>query len=1327
MKHLLEQAGYVCEPQMGIWVRPGFTSIAYSDGDEVEQRLARIVGAATDLSVLSDDLKNHITDWPSLYHLSNNRANILRPFERFFAGAQVLEIGAGCGAISRYMGESGAQVLALEGAIRRADIARKRTRDLPNVEVLAERFDQFNTNAQFDIVTLIGVLEYANMFVPGAQPALAMLQRARALLKPGGLLLIAIENQLGVKYWAGAPEDHLGVAMYGIEGRYRSDQPQTYGRKKLQELIKTAGFVHADFLSALPDYKLPISIVTTNGFESDDFDAAALASQSVRRDPQLPQQLSFAPELAWPAVMENGIGMDLANSFLIAASVSEASALDPDVLAFHYSTGRRREYCKQTIFQRSPEGEIGVHCKLIAPADAVPGALLHLQVPPYTKYIQGQTLASELVRLVSRDGWSLDVVGEFLRNYLQIVCSFVSDGQLSLSSAQSLLPGDCFDLVPQNIIRDAQGQCHAIDREWSLLTEMPVGWLLYRALGMLVHDVTKFGVPANEFVLTFEGFCLATFSVIGYEVNAFDLTSYSDMEAAAMAEATKKSLEQVPRWRAATPLPMGAVVPKSISSAQRIEQLEAQLSSRDQQLLVLTQTLSSQDQQLASLTQTVLASQDRHITGMTQDLADSRDQRLVSLGESLALHQQQLSQLAQTLAAKDAQIAAVYNSASWRVMAPVRWAAQPLVSVRTTARAIGSVLQRNGGLLPTARLARRVLQQQGLPALLYAAKTAVKPQQLQHAGLVTLPSHTDSIAGSAPAQQSVVPDRNDYAEWVRRYDTLTDADRQHMRDVQAAFAVQPVISVVMPTYNPKPGWLIEAIESVRGQIYPHWELCIADDASTDPAIRPILERYAMQDERIKVVFRLKNGHISAASNSAIELATGEWIALLDHDDLLSENALFWVAETINRAPDARLIYSDEDKISENGRRSDPYFKCEWNPDLFYSHNMISHLGVYHASVVKEIGGFRQGFEGSQDYDIALRFIERIDSVQIIHIPRVLYHWRVHAESTAMSGDSKPYAALAGERAINEHFARTGVNGRVKYAGYGYEPAYDLPANLPLVSIIIPTRNGRALLKQCIDSIAEKTSYKNYEILIIDNGSDEADALAYFEKLSKRPNIRVVRDDSPFNYSRLNNKAVELAQGEVIALVNNDIEVISRDWLTVMVAHALRPGVGAVGAKLWYTNKTLQHGGVFLGYGGVAGHSHKHSAEGATGYFGRLLITQSLSAVTAACLVIKKSIFNEVGGLEEEKLRIAFNDIDFCLRVREAGYRNVWTPLAELFHHESASRGLEDTPEKQARFAGEVTYMKERWGAQLLNDPAYSPNLTLDHEDFSYAWPPRYVL
>jgi GT2 family glycosyltransferase len=396
-------------------------------------------------------------------------------------------------------------------------------------------------------------------------------------------------------------------------------------------------------------------------------------------------------------------------------------------------------------------------------------------------------------------------------------------------------------------------------------------------------------------------------------------------------------------------------------------------------------------------------------------------------------------------------------------------------------------------------------------------------------------------------------------------------------------------------------------------------------------------------------------------------------------------------------------------------------------DLFYSQNMFSHLGVYRADLLNEIGGFREELEGSQDYDLALRCLERIEPKQIHHIPRVLYHWRMHAESTEKSGDAKSCALLAGERALNDHFQRQNVNARAELVGFGYRVHHVLPDVPPLVSLIIPTRNGLQLIRQCVESILKKTTYPNYEILIVDNGSDDPATLQYFKELQSDPRIRVVRDDRPFNYSALNNAAVKLARGEVVGLLNNDLEVISPEWLSEMVSHALRPGVGAVGARLWYPNNTLQHGGVVIGLGGVAGHSHKHLPQKMSGYFWRASLIQSFSAVTAACLVIRKSVYEEVGGFNEDDLQIAFNDIDFCLRVREAGYRNIWTPYAELYHHESATRGYEDTPERQARFAKEVQYMKQRWGDTLLNDPAYSPNLTLGHDDFSLAWPPRVEL
>jgi GT2 family glycosyltransferase len=496
------------------------------------------------------------------------------------------------------------------------------------------------------------------------------------------------------------------------------------------------------------------------------------------------------------------------------------------------------------------------------------------------------------------------------------------------------------------------------------------------------------------------------------------------------------------------------------------------------------------------------------------------------------------------------------------------------------------------------------------------------------------------------------------------------------------------------------------------------------------------------DSRIKVTFRDLNGHISAASNTALELAQGSWIALLDHDDQLSEDALFWVADVINHNPTVQLIYSDEDKLDKNGVRQNPYFKPDWNLDLFRSQNMFCHLGVYQKDLLSSVGGFRVGLEGAQDYDLALRCVEMVGSNQIWHIPRVLYHWRAHNASTASSIDNKPYARQASQRALAEHFQRLQIDVEVTAVQHGFRTKYSLPTDLPLVTLIIPVRNKFKLTQQCIESIQEKTTYKNYEILIIDNGSDDSDIVDYLKQLSLQSTITVIRDDRPFNFSALNNRAVNNANGEIVGLINNDTEVITPEWLTEMVSHAIRPAVGAVGAKLRYSDGSLQHGGVILGLGGVAGHSHKNLPEklshgnqssksrmvkGSPGYFGRAALVSNYSAVTAACLVIKKSIYQKVGGLDELHLGIAFNDVDLCCRLLEAGYANVWTPYAELFHHESRSRGYENTKTKRRRFKKEAEYMKSKWKELLAFDPAYSPNLTLNQEDFSYAWPPRIEL
>ncbi|MFW2590190.1 glycosyltransferase [Sagittula sp. SSi028] len=539
--------------------------------------------------------------------------------------------------------------------------------------------------------------------------------------------------------------------------------------------------------------------------------------------------------------------------------------------------------------------------------------------------------------------------------------------------------------------------------------------------------------------------------------------------------------------------------------------------------------------------------------------------------------------------------------------------------------------------------------------------------------------------------------------------------------LQKALADGPLISVVVPVYNPDPNLMLEMIESVRSQSYKNWELCIADDCSSDPEVRRVLSEVSQTDSRVKVCFRETNGHISIATNNAIDMAQGAWIAFADHDDLLDPDALLLVAKAISEDENLKIVYTDEDKIDENGVRFSPHFKPDFNRDLLYSLNYISHLGVYDAQLVKTAGALREGFEGAQDYDLLLRCIERIDSNQIHHIPKVLYTWRATLGSTAASRTAKPYAIEAGRLALEEHLNRmhaSDLSAEATETPFIYKSSWPLIGS-PLVSIIIPTRDHLPVLRVAVETIIEKTQYDNFEIIIVDNGSTEKTTLEWFKGIQTRDRrVRVIRDDRPFNYSALNNAAVAQCRGDIIALVNNDIEVLDGSWLTEMVSLAQRPDTGCVGAKLLYPDGRIQHAGVVIGMGGVAGHTHHLFPRDHYGYFGRLIVRQDYTAVTAACLVVRRDVFKEVGGLNETDLAVAFNDVDLCLKVHTAGYRNVWTPFATLIHHESISRGYEDTPEKKVRFAKEAEYMKNTWGTQSFADPSYNPNLTLDRADFS---------
>ena len=536
-------------------------------------------------------------------------------------------------------------------------------------------------------------------------------------------------------------------------------------------------------------------------------------------------------------------------------------------------------------------------------------------------------------------------------------------------------------------------------------------------------------------------------------------------------------------------------------------------------------------------------------------------------------------------------------------------------------------------------------------------------------------------------------------------------------DIINSFKNTPLISIIMPVYNIDPKWLDKAIESIRQQWYENWELCIADDKSTNPDTISYLKN--LNDPKIKVKFLDTNLNISEASNAALELAEGEYIALMDNDDEITRDALFEIVMAINEK-DPDFIYSDEDFIDTEGECHNPHYKPDFSPDLLFSHNYITHLSCIKRSFLNKSGHFDAKFDGAQDYDLFLRITELTS--KIYHIPKILYHWRMLESSTSNNAHAKPEALEKGRQVLEEALKRRKIDARVENSNmpHYFKVRYTIQ-NSPLVSIIIPFKDKPELLKVCIHSILEKSTYKKYEIIGISNNSEDPETFNLMEELKQLDTrVKFYEYNTEFNYADINNHGVNTyAKGEHILLLNNDIEVISPDWIEAMLEHSQRKEIGCVGAKLYFPNDTVQHAGVIIGLGGYAGHSHKMYNRFNPGYFNRLMVIQNLSAVTAACLMIKKSIYQEVHGMDEVKFKVAYNDVDFCLRVREKGYLNIFTPYAEMYHHESVSRGYETTPEKIARFQTEKDALYERHHDILNNgDPYYNPNLTHDKEDFS---------
>jgi GT2 family glycosyltransferase len=562
-----------------------------------------------------------------------------------------------------------------------------------------------------------------------------------------------------------------------------------------------------------------------------------------------------------------------------------------------------------------------------------------------------------------------------------------------------------------------------------------------------------------------------------------------------------------------------------------------------------------------------------------------------------------------------------------------------------------------------------------------------------------------------------------YSDWIELYDTLSENARRRMRTEIAGWDTTPHISVLMAVENPDLPRLRAAIESVCAQLYSHWGLFICDDASTTAGTHEELQSITRQDRRIRVLLRKPKAGICTSLNTALAAAPGEFIALLDCNDLLSEHALYWVAKEIIANPAADMIFSDEDRVAGDGRRFDPYFKPDWNPALMLSRNAFGHLGVFRRSLLQKLGGFRLSLTHGGQHDLVLRCAGETRPDRIRHIPRVLYHRR----APAFGIETMCSAGGAGRGAIEQYLASLGVRAAVTLSsGRFYRVEYEVVSPAPRISILIPTTGAARLLEPCIQSIKKLTTYENFEVLLLVNERhrNAPGKVKLLDRLAATPRLRVLTyPDQPFNYSEVNNWGAGQASGDLLCFLNDDTTIITPSWLERLTTRVLLPGVAAAGPMLFYPEDIIQHAGTILGLGGIAGHACHGHPRGSCGYFDRACLEQDVSCITAACMMIRRSVFQDLQGFDGQ-LAIAFNDVDLCVRIRAAGWRIIWTPTVELYHHESVSTGRHDSRTRVDQFASESALMRKRWGPVLDSDPYYSPNLSLRRQ-FHLAFPPRH--
>ena len=910
-------------------------------------------------------------------------------------------------------------------------------------------------------------------------------------------------------------------------------------------------------------------------------------------------------------------------------------------------------------------------------------------------FIQGKNLKNELI-----DGYTdLDQFVRETAEKLDRMLAVKPDCLCGFEQTQAFttifgngVPQGSPAVCPANVdalftnFMEQDGRLYCIDYEWVFDFPVPTGFIRYRALRYLHYELEKSlldGITLTDF--------LHKFGIGNADQVLFEQMEYHFQF---LVHGEKLKYHYLHRYQKAHESPVEIVEKLNCSIREKdthIANLSESLRGNEKAVAELQNGIHKQDLAIQEQRQTIddlngmIHEQDHAIQEQRQTIDDLNEmihQKDTQINQQKqAIHDKDVhignldSMLRTTEALRDAyerQYQEISNAFFWRITKPARSA---VIRIRTLAQKSDNVYQ-----------------------CLRFAKTVI---------------------GSGP--------RTAKANWKQHYEekhhpTLAywPSDDQYRTEQQTTFGRNIRFSILVPLYNTPEDYLTVMIDSVVRQTYGNWELCLADGSDAEHAyVGKICRKLARGEKRIKYRKLDDNRGISENTNACLDMATGDYIGLFDHDDLLHPSALHEYMQAIC-GQDADFLYSDENTFHETPADAYwPHYKPDYSPDTLRSYNYICHFTVFSRELLEKAGGgFRKEYDGSQDYDIILRLTEK--AKHIVHIPKVLYYWRSHKDSTASDIAAKPYTMDAARAAIAAHLERTGLKGSVENARIPstYKVQYEIKGN-PLISIIIPNKDHADDLDKCLKSIREKSTWTNLEIIVVENNSTKQQTFDYYRKIEQDERIRVIRWEREFNYSAINNFGAQHAAGEYLLLLNNDIEIITPDWIEQMLMFTQRPDVGAAGAMLYYPDDTVQHAGVILGIGGVAGHSHKYFARGEYGYASRMAIAQNLSGVTAACIMIPRKVWDKVGGLDEG-FAVAFNDVDLCMKIRQAGYLIVWTPFAELYHHESKSRGQEDNAEKQMRFKGEIDRFMAKWGKELeKGDPYYNPNLTLITEDFAF--------